>query len=181
MLKELMAAEAMRIRITNGKVPPPVQVCALAQKHSGGGFVGCQHDRTTTDGRPPLCRLRPVNRSCPPHCNCLKEVERQGRLVNPWTDMEKCIFLDQFLLFPKDFGRIARALANKSVRDCVAFYYDSKATIDYKAVLREHVSRRRGGRAAWSATVAAAKCVGATVVFGEEGEQPRLVLPSQVC
>ena len=52
--------------------------------------------------------------------------EEERSHINPWSDIEKCIFLDRFLQHPKDFKKIASFLKNKSTRDCVAFYYDSK-------------------------------------------------------
>ena len=41
--------------------------------------------------------------------------------------MEKVIFVDKFILFPKNFSKIASFLINRSTKDCVRFYYDSKA------------------------------------------------------
>lgn len=41
--------------------------------------------------------------------------------------MEKAIFLDKFMQFPKNFSKIASFLTNRSTKDCVRFYYDSKA------------------------------------------------------
>ena len=41
--------------------------------------------------------------------------------------MEKVIFLDKFMQFPKNFSKIASFLTNRSTKDCVRFYYDSKA------------------------------------------------------
>lgn len=80
-----------------------------------------------------------------------RAARRAGRrCINPWSDAEKLIFADAFLQvglcvwgvggwgrfrggtrvaacqFPKDFDRIASFLVNKSVSDCVAFYYDTK-------------------------------------------------------
>lgn len=50
----------------------------------------------------------------------------------PWSDLEKCIFLDKFLQYPKNFSKIASFLVNKDTTDCVRFYYDSKKDIDFK-------------------------------------------------
>lgn len=99
------------------------------------------------------------------------------RCQNPWSDMEKCIFLDKFLQHPKDFRKIASYLKNKAVRDCIAFYYDSKQSIPYKAALKDHLIRRkrRGeptGTNFWEATIQAAVSVGATVSTGTSAEKP---------
>lgn len=93
---------------------------------------------------------------------------------NVWTDMEKCIFLDRFLQFPKDFRRIASFLRNKTTKDCIAFYYDSKQTVPYKGALKEHVMRRKrkGDYQIWDASIQAALSVGATVTAGESEEKP---------
>lgn len=91
-----------------------------------------------------------------------------------WTDMEKCIFLDRFLQFPKDFRKIASFLRNKTTKDCVAFYYNSKQTVPYKGALKEHIMRRKrkGDYQVWDATIQAAISVGATVTAGSGEDKP---------
>ena len=59
--------------------------------------------------------------------------------------MEKCIFLDKFLQYPKNFRKIASFLRRKNTNDVVEFYYDSKQFINYKGLLKESETRRRGG------------------------------------
>ena len=88
--------------------------------------------------------------------------------------MEKCIFLDKFLQYPKDFRKIASYLKNKSVRDCITFYYDSKQSVPYKAALKDHLIRRkrRGEPTNWEATMQAAVSVGAVVSSGTSVEKP---------
>jgi hypothetical protein len=91
-----------------------------------------------------------------------------------WSDMEKCVFLDRFLQFPKDFRRIASFLKNKTTKDCVAFYYDSKQTVPYKGALKEHIMRRKrkGNYQVWDASIQAAVSVGAQVTAGVSEEKP---------
>lgn len=103
----------------------------------------------------------------------LKEADEQ-RQINPWSDIEKCIFLDRFLQHPKDFRKIASFLKNKSVHDCISFYYDSKQSVPYKRALKEHFKRkkRRGDSVRWEATIQAAISVGATVRMGISSEKP---------
>jgi hypothetical protein len=88
--------------------------------------------------------------------------------------MEKCIFLDRFLQFPKDFRRIASFLRNKTTKDCIAFYYDSKQTVPYKGALKEHMMRRKrkGDYQIWDASIQAVISVGGTVTAGEDEEKP---------
>jgi hypothetical protein len=54
--------------------------------------------------------------------------------------MEKIIFLDKFMQFPNNFSKIAAFLTNRTTKDCVKFYYDSKTTIPYKSLLRYPLS-----------------------------------------
>ena len=94
--------------------------------------------------------------------------------------MEKCIFLDRFLHHPKDFRKIATFLANKSTKDCIRFYYDSKKTVPYKHALKEFLQRkkRRGDVVSWDGTVQAALAVGAVITEGTGPEDPiRISLP----
>jgi len=48
----------------------------------------------------------------------------ETRYLSTWIDMEKCISLYRFLQHPKDFRKIASFLRNKTVKDCISFYYD---------------------------------------------------------
>jgi hypothetical protein len=100
--------------------------------------------------------------------------EEQAAITNLWSDMEKCIFLDRFLQFPKDFRRIASFLRNKTTKDCVAFYYDSKQMVPYKGALKEHMMRRkrRGEYPIWDASMQAAVSTGATVTAGVSEDKP---------
>jgi hypothetical protein len=104
------------------------------------------------------------------------EEQRKHNLTNPWSDMEKCIFFDRFLQHPKDFRKIASFLKNKNTHDCIAFYYNSKQSVPYKAALREHQMRkkRRGDVVSWEATIQAAISLGATVTAGLNSEKPLL-------
>ena len=88
--------------------------------------------------------------------------------------MEKCIFLDRFMQHPKDFRKIASFLRNKTVKDCVAFYYDSKQSVPYKTALKEHIMRRkrRGDYHMWDSTIQAALSCGATVTAGTSESKP---------
>jgi len=101
-------------------------------------------------------------------------LEEEARVTNVWSDMEKCIFFDRFLQHPKDFRKIASFLRNKTTRDCVAFYYDSKQTVPYKAALKEHLMRRkrRGDYQIWDATIQAALSLGAVITAGPSEQKP---------
>lgn len=59
-----------------------------------------------------------------------------------WTDEERVTFMRRYLAYPKQFGRIADGLPNKSASDCVLYYYRTKRDIDYKGIL----ASRRGDK-----------------------------------
>ena len=61
----------------------------------------------------------------------------ERKFVNTWTDPEREIFKEKFLLHPKNFGLIAQSLERKTVSDCVQYYYLSKKTENYKQLLRK--------------------------------------------
>ncbi|TMW56286.1 hypothetical protein Poli38472_008934 [Pythium oligandrum] len=87
------------------------------------------------------------------------------KFVNPWNDLEKCIYMDKFLQYPKNFARIASFLANKTTGDVICFYYRTKKVVDYKALLREQQLRRRGAGSkntwsCWNLSACAAICLG---------------------
>jgi nuclear receptor co-repressor 1 len=73
----------------------------------------------------------------------LKEYNER-KFINMWTDAERDIFKEKFLLHPKNFGQIAQFLERKTVSDCVQYYYLSKKTENYKQLLRKSKMRRRG-------------------------------------
>merc|ERR1719253_1795249 len=105
--------------------------------------------------------------------------EEERRHINIWSDMEKCIFLDRFLHHPKDFRRIAFFLRNKTTKDCIQFYYNSKKSVPYKHALKEFLQRkrRRGDVVSWDATIQACLAMGAIIKAGSSPEQPLIIKP----
>lgn len=94
-----------------------------------------------------------------------KKREKAEMHVNPWNDLEKCIYIDKFLQYPKNFARISSFLSNKNTGDVIAFYYRTKKVVDYKAMLREQQLRRRGSGSkntwsCWNLSACAAICLG---------------------
>ncbi|RLO03710.1 hypothetical protein DYB28_007813 [Aphanomyces astaci] len=88
-----------------------------------------------------------------------------AQFTNPWTDIEKCIFVDKFLQTPKNFFRIASFLQNKTTGDVISFYYHTKKVLDYKAIIREQQLRRRGASIkntwnCWQLSLCAAMALG---------------------
>ncbi|KAI2512511.1 hypothetical protein MHU86_1964 [Fragilaria crotonensis] len=142
----------MEKRISQGGVKPTNQICSF-ERSLTATYVNTFEAQRTLDP--------------------LKEAQDQS-LTNIWTDMEKCIFLDRFLQHPKDFRKIASFLRNKSTRDCVAFYYNSKQSVPYKQALKEFLMRRkrRGDYQNWDATIEASLSCGATVTAGTGEDKP---------
>ena len=63
-----------------------------------------------------------------------------GAPLDLWTEEEVQIFCKRFSQHPKQFGRIAADLSEKSTAQCVLFYYRMKTTIDFRSL-----SDRRSG------------------------------------
>jgi Myb-like DNA-binding domain len=159
-IAELTAKEMFEKRISQGGIPPTNQVVPL-ERELTVSYVNTFEAQRTLDP--------------------LKEAQEQS-LTNIWTDTEKCIFLDRFLHHPKDFRKIASFLRNKSTRDCVAFYYNSKQSVPYKLALKEFLMRRkrRGDYQIWDATIEASLACGATVATGQNVGRPLIfTLPEE--
>ena len=161
-IAELAAKEAMEKRIKEGGCALPRQQGVLERQlfaTFSNSFSGQRVDDMLAD-------------------------EEERRHASIWSDMEKCIFLDRFLHHPKDFRKIASFLRNKSTKDCIKFYYDSKKTVPYKQALKEFLLRkkRRGDVVPWDATIQSVLSVGATVKAGSSTEKPlRISVPESDC
>ena len=178
-LKEIMLLEQReKDRIRNAaKLPDMI----LTDRCRHSVALGDNHNaRLTSDGAPARCqRLKlyePCGRRPRPNrgepcgipsvvgCNCAIAVLETNKLVNPWTDLEKCIFIDKFMQYPKDFRKIATFLRNKSTNDCVRYYYNTKKEVDYKQLLREqHTRRKSQRRPSWRMTAQAAEQAGVSI------------------
>lgn len=69
--------------------------------------------------------------------------EREQKYANPWSAEEKEVFMQKFLLHPKNFHKIATYLPDKETKDVVQYYYNNKKALDLKAVLQKGLSRKR--------------------------------------
>lgn len=78
-----------------------------------------------------------------------------ARTAGPiWTDEERTLFTRRFLAYPKQFGRIAEGLVEKTASECVVYYYRTKKTIDYKGMLaakrgdkrKKSIQLKKGGK-----------------------------------
>ncbi len=68
-----------------------------------------------------------------------------ARLTNFWTREERLIFLTKYLVYQKNFTKIATFLEHKGTNDCAQFYYNNKLRYNLKQLLRESASMRRKG------------------------------------
>ena len=148
-LSELMESEKQRYKFVKNKalIPPMLLSSRDRFVHQRVGF---QISSTSTHF--PIMNARHY-RSFELQNNNLDTtpfvVQEQAKKLRPWTDVEKCIFVDKFLQvfiratliapsvmstlywcvlmqFPKDFSKIAKALVNRSTKDAVEFYYNTK-------------------------------------------------------
>jgi len=60
-----------------------------------------------------------------------------------WSEDEVDLFCKRFAMYPKQFGKIASCLPDKTVQQCILFYYRSKRSIDFR---RLSDRRNREGR-----------------------------------
>lgn len=61
-----------------------------------------------------------------------------------WSAEEKEIFLEQWCAHPKDFAKIAAKIPDKSVKECIEFYYLNKNLYDLKNL--QAATKKRAGR-----------------------------------
>eukprot|EP00124_Ichthyophonus_hoferi_P001929 Ihof_evm2s116 gene=Ihof_evmTU2s116 len=73
----------------------------------------------------------------------LPAVAAEHKSLIYWDHQEKQIFLDKYLQHPKNFTRIAVHLPGKTTNDCVAYYYASKHTRKYKALVQQNMVNKR--------------------------------------
>jgi len=57
---------------------------------------------------------------------------RSDPSATEWTNAEVDIFCKRYSIHPKQFGKIAAHLPNKTLQQCILFYYRSKRTIDFR-------------------------------------------------
>ena len=64
-------------------------------------------------------------------------------VVRPWSQREKDIFADKFLLFHKDFARIGKYLPNRTVPEIVKFFYSVQRSEEFEITRRKWQLRKR--------------------------------------
>ncbi|KAF8403020.1 hypothetical protein HHK36_011115 [Tetracentron sinense] len=69
-------------------------------------------------------------------------VEKERKLINPWTSKEKEIFLDMLATFGKDFRKIASCLDHKTTADCIEFYYKNQKSEGFEKIKKLELRER---------------------------------------
>uniref|UniRef100_A0A1I7ZG10 SANT domain-containing protein n=1 Tax=Steinernema glaseri TaxID=37863 RepID=A0A1I7ZG10_9BILA len=75
----------------------------------------------------------------------VKEVKRMQKtgieqFLSTWTEEEKTVFVDRLVHYGKNFAAVSVFLKNRSVKDCVRYYYLTKQRAKYKTMFAK---RRR--------------------------------------
>lgn len=60
-----------------------------------------------------------------------------------WTKQETSTFLESYMLYPKQFGKIAAAIESKTACQSVLMYYRMKKTIDFKGLVAASLKGKR--------------------------------------
>ena len=66
----------------------------------------------------------------------------RAQSLEKWTKEDKIRFKERFLATPKNFTTIAASL-DKTVAECIHYYYLSKKAEDYKGLVKKHSTSRR--------------------------------------
>jgi len=67
-----------------------------------------------------------------------------SRCVNPWSLEEKEMFLTQWILYGKQFIKIANCLEHKSVQDVIRFYFQNKLKMNLKSMAKDASNNSSG-------------------------------------
>mmetsp|Transcript_20108 Transcript_20108/g.25466 ORF Transcript_20108/g.25466 Transcript_20108/m.25466 type:complete len:1248 (-) Transcript_20108:83-3826(-) len=71
------------------------------------------------------------------------EEYRNHLLTNPWNTEEQTIFLRKYISYPKDFGKIATFLPNKSIEDVICYYFKNKHRLNLKGIIEEIQAKKK--------------------------------------
>ncbi|KAE9618370.1 putative transcription factor MYB/SANT family [Lupinus albus] len=68
-------------------------------------------------------------------------IEKERTMINPWTAVEREIYLDKYAVFGKDFRKIASFLDHKTTADCVEFYYKNHKFECFEKFKKQYVGK----------------------------------------
>jgi hypothetical protein len=117
---------------------------ALAEYDAAGGTPGAEAIWSRT-----LAELPTQNPDSPPiDCGSVLIEDPVAMYVNactvnPWSREETLIFLEKFIVYQKDFRRIATYITHKSTADVVRFYYENKLRLNLKQISMKRRSTKR--------------------------------------
>ncbi|KAG1632755.1 hypothetical protein G6F44_010625 [Rhizopus delemar] len=138
----------------------------------------------TAEMRNPESRAKKTTATIPPMILDVRERmrtfdDRSGLVEDPlsyyhtgpdtgdiWNQQEVTTFMESYMMYPKQFERISRAIGTKTAPQCVLFYYRKKKKIDFKALMKKG---RRGKANKHRDRIAAA----IRAVTGESGSTTR--------
>lgn len=138
----------------------------------------------TAEMRNPESRAKKTTATIPPMIMDVRERmrtydDRSGLIEDPltyyhtgpdtgdiWNQQEVTTFMESYMMYPKQFERISRAVGTKTAPQCVLFYYRKKKKIDFKALMKKG---RRGKTNKHRDRIAAA----IRAVTGESGSTTR--------
>ncbi|XP_024380079.1 uncharacterized protein [Physcomitrium patens] len=73
-------------------------------------------------------------------------VEMERKTLNPWTEVEKKIFVEKFALHYKNFKEIASHLQYKTTADCIEYYYRNQKSESFSKSKEGGHSKSLGDR-----------------------------------
>ena len=81
------------------------------------------------------------------HNSLVQDPEKELQDLNTnaelkWSDYDKAVFKAKLMQYGKDFYKIASFLEQKSIQDCVTYYYREKVNLRFKNLLRRSQSGR---------------------------------------
>jgi len=74
--------------------------------------------------------------------DCGKEYSNY-QLTNPWNTEEQDIFLRKYISTPKEFGKIASFLPNKSIEEVICYYFKNKHRLNLKEIIEDIQAKKR--------------------------------------
>lgn len=69
-----------------------------------------------------------------------------SRNINPWTRVERLMFLDKLLQHGKNFRKISQSFEHKGCEDVVRFYFDNKKHLKLRQLVKDTTIRKKGAK-----------------------------------
>ena len=82
--------------------------------------------------------------------NPSKEFEKDD-IIRPWSKREKDVFAEKFLVYHKDFARIASYLPSRTIPEVIKYYYAVQRSQEFEVTRRKWQLRKRREKAEESA------------------------------